>query len=155
MAERRITTSMRMASVIVLSAVVASCGGRDSPSGSNPETAVAPRAEPSPGPASSTSDAGVAPQASPSARCLPVVAAECGCVYSCAAGTETSPGRWQVRHPFWTEPLVARIDRWCVDGQCTEAFFGEIVCSGICPPRPADATCHFENDVCVGTAPTP
>jgi hypothetical protein len=89
-------------------------------------------------------------------RCLPVVAADCGCVYPCAAGTETAPGGWVFRHPAWrNEPINARIDRWCVEGQCTEAFFGEILCTGICAPRAADSTCHFESGACVGAQAEP
>ncbi len=88
-------------------------------------------------------------------RCLPVVAAGCGCVYTCGVGVETKPGVYAVRHPFWKDtPLVATVKPWCVAGTCTDAFHGEIVCSGICAPKPADATCHFEGDACVG-APSP
>ncbi|HJL15256.1 MAG TPA: hypothetical protein RMH99_06345 [Sandaracinaceae bacterium LLY-WYZ-13_1] len=80
-------------------------------------------------------------------RCLPVVAAECGCVYSCGLGTRDGDG-WSVRHAHWDRPIRARIDRWCVDGECTDAFFGEIVCSGICAPRPADPTCVIDASGC-------
>jgi hypothetical protein len=83
-------------------------------------------------------------------RCLPVVAADCGCVYTCGAGTETSPGKWNVVHPNWaTHGLGAKISPWCVSGDCTDAFHAEIVCSIICPPKPADHTCHFEGERCV------
>ncbi|MFO0546918.1 MAG: hypothetical protein U0271_00955 [Polyangiaceae bacterium] len=85
--------------------------------------------------------------------CLPVVAAECGCVYTCGVGHEDSPGRYSVEHPFWREPLQAKVDQWCSDGECTRAFFADIVCDGICGPRPADATCHFDGDRCVGALP--
>jgi hypothetical protein len=94
--------------------------------------------------------ASAAPSApSPAERCLPVVAASCGCVYSCAAGLETAPDTWSVSHPFWATPIIAQIASWCVDGACTDAFHGEITCNGICPPRPADPTCRFEGDACV------
>lgn len=88
------------------------------------------------------------PEASPASgtdrACLPVVAAECGCVYSCGAGRLQEDGSWLVRHPRWGEtPIRARIDRFCVGEECTEAFFGEIICGLICAPRPADPTCHF------------
>lgn len=86
---------------------------------------------------------------SPARRCLPVVAAECGCVYSCGLGTEDAPGRWSVAHEHWApDPIVARVDRWCAEGQCTEAFFGEIVCGGICSPRPAEPNCRLVGDRC-------
>lgn len=87
--------------------------------------------------------------ASPARRCLPVVAAECGCVYTCGLGTEQQPGRWSVAHEFWApHPVLARVDRWCVAGQCTEAFFGELPCSGICPPKPAEPGCRLVDDHC-------
>lgn len=93
------------------------------------------RGEQAPGP-------GPAPAAR---RCLPVVAADCGCVYSCGAGIRQQGGRYRVTHPFWRGTvLTARIDRWCVDGRCTDAFFADVVCDGICPPRPADPTCHID-----------
>jgi hypothetical protein len=85
------------------------------------------------------------------ARCLPVVAGACGCVYDCATGVPAGSDFWTVRHPFWGDkPLRARVDRWCAGSECTEAFMAEIVCDGICAPKPADATCHFEGDLCVG-----
>ena len=88
----------------------------------------------------------------PAKQCLPVVAAECGCVYSCALGTAVGD-RWAVTHPFWTTPITATVRPYCVDGQCTDAFHGEIVCSGICAPRPADPTCHLNpTGACVGGA---
>jgi hypothetical protein len=80
-------------------------------------------------------------------RCLPVVAVECGCVYPCGLGTRDGDG-WSVRHAHWDGPIRARIDRWCVDGECTDAFFGEIVCDGICAPRPADRTCVLDASGC-------
>jgi len=83
--------------------------------------------------------------------CLPVVAAECGCVYSCAPGVPQGGGRYTVTHSAWGgAPINARVRRWCASGQCTDAFFGEIPCSVVCMPRPADRTCHFEGDRCVG-----
>lgn len=107
-----------------------------------------------PGPANHAAPPTAAPPAPVAGerRCLPVVAADCGCVYTCGVGTRAGDG-WTVTHGFWTEPLRARLDRWCVDGQCSEAWFGEIVCSGICVPRPADATCHFDDaGACVGAS---
>jgi hypothetical protein len=84
-------------------------------------------------------------------RCLPVVAKDCGCVYTCAEGHETTPGVYSVRHSRWNDKaLTARVDRFCADGQCTDAFFADIVCDGICTPRPADATCRFQGNRCVG-----
>ena len=81
---------------------------------------------------------------------MPVVAKECGCTYSCGIG-ERDGDRWTVRHEFWKgATLRARVDAWCVDGQCTDAFFAEITCDGICAPKPADPTCHFDGDRCVG-----
>ena len=88
--------------------------------------------------------------ATPAKRCLPVVAADCGCVYSCGSGAETSPGKWNVTHPNWaTHGLEAKVAPWCVAGDCTDAFHAQIVCDGICRPKPADHTCHFEGDRCV------
>jgi hypothetical protein len=78
------------------------------------------------------------------ARCLPVVAPSCGCVYSCGTGTEISPGKWRVTHPFWgSTPLDAKVAPWCVGGVCTDAFHAALPCTVICAPKPADATCHF------------
>lgn len=84
-------------------------------------------------------------------RCLPVVAKECGCVYSCAAGTKDGD-TWKVKHPFWgTTELTAKVDKWCAGNACTEAFHAEIVCDGICMPKPADSTCHFDAaGACIG-----
>ena len=93
--------------------------------------------------ASSSADAGVK-------RCLPVVAAECHCTYSCGIGTETAPGEWTVTHPIWApSTLKAKVAPYCVAGDCTDAFHAEIVCSAICMPKPADHGCHFEADRCV------
>ncbi len=108
-----------------------------------------PRTEPAssaPEPTAETTTPEAAPTSGPGPerRCLPVVAAECGCVYSCGVGTRHAEG-WSVAHSFWGDtPIRARVDRWCVEGQCTEAFFGEIVCDGICPPRPAEPSCAFD-----------
>jgi hypothetical protein len=84
-------------------------------------------------------------------RCLPVVAKECGCVYTCGTGTRDGD-HWTVTHSFWKDmPLKAKVERWCVDEACTEAFAAEIVCSGICAPKPADPTCHFDaGGACIG-----
>jgi len=95
-----------------------------------------------------------APPAPAPARCLPVVAKECGCVYDCGVGKPNGDGTYTVSHQFWKDtPLRARIDRWCVDQQCTEVFAAEIVCDGTCPPRPADPGCAFHGDTCSGTPP--
>ncbi|WAS95555.1 hypothetical protein [Nannocystis punicea] len=115
------------------------------PQGGSP---AAPTPPPAPAPASAEPSSAPAPT-SPARRCLPVVAADCGCVYSCGLGTEQEPGRWSVAHEHWApQAITARVDRWCVDGRCTEAFFGEIVCSGICPPKPAEPNCRLVDDHC-------
>jgi hypothetical protein len=91
--------------------------------------------------------ASVAPAAK---KCLPVVAADCGCVYSCGTGTQTGPDKWSVVHPIWApHTLDAKVSRWCVGSDCTDAFHAQIVCDGVCAPKPADHTCHFEGDRCV------
>jgi hypothetical protein len=84
----------------------------------------------------------VPPTSNRAIRCLPVIADKCGCVYDCGVGTEASPGEYEVIHPFWgATKLTARVDRWCVDGKCTDAFFADIVCGGICVPKPARTDC--------------
>ena len=84
----------------------------------------------------------VAPAGGAAHRCLPVVAAECGCTYDCGDGVEIAPGAYEVTHAVWAPSTVrARIKPWCVAGDCTDAFFGEIVCSGICTPKPARQDC--------------
>lgn len=104
--------------------------------------------------ASATPSASASASAAPK-RCLPVVADACGCVYTCGVGAEISPGVWSVDHPVWAPNAVkAKIAPWCVSGDCTDAFHGEIVCSAICAPKPADHTCHFEGDRCVSTPPS-
>lgn len=124
-----------------LCVVLASCASSAPPS-SSPST-------PSPAPAERSAVAPTEPAEpiaaqGPERRCLPVVAADCGCVYSCGVGTRDAEG-WSVAHSFWGDtPIRARVDRWCVEEQCTEAFFGEIVCSLICAPRPADPSCAFD-----------
>jgi hypothetical protein len=87
-------------------------------------------------------------------RCLPVVAKECGCVYSCGVGTRDGD-IWKVKHAFWGDTeLTAKIDKWCAGNACTEAFHADIVCDGICLPKPADSTCHFNDaGACVGKKP--
>ena len=88
-------------------------------------------------------------------RCLPVVSQECGCVYTCGVGVQMGNGpTWNVSHGFWPGiPLTARVVAWCVAGSCTDAFAAELVCGGICAPKPADATCHFDaHGACVGAA---
>ena len=125
-----------------LAALITSCASSAPPAtsapapspGSTERPAVAPAAEP----------AEPVPAPAPERRCLPVVAAECGCVYSCGVGTRDADG-WSVAHSFWGDtPIRARVDRWCVEDQCTDAFFGEIVCALICAPRPADPSCAFD-----------
>ncbi len=75
-------------------------------------------------------------------RCLPVVARACGCVYDCGLGTPNGDGSYSVRHAFWGDtPLRATVAEWCVDGKCATVFDAEIVCDGICAPKPADPSC--------------
>jgi hypothetical protein len=91
----------------------------------------------------------------PPHRCLPVVSQECGCVYTCGDGVQVGNGAtWNVSHGFWPgTPLTARVVAWCVAGSCTDAFAAELVCGGICAPKPADATCHVDaQGACVGAA---
>lgn len=84
-----------------------------------------------------------APPADEATRCLPVVAAECGCVYPCGVGTLVADKRYRVQHAAWKGvTLEARVDTWCVDGACTEAFFAEILCLAICAPKAADPSCR-------------
>ncbi|CAN5235453.1 hypothetical protein BH09MYX1_BH09MYX1_61330 [soil metagenome] len=91
----------------------------------------------------------------PAKRCLPVVAGDCGCVYACGLGVETAPGKYTVNHAFWGgTPLVAKVAPWCIDADCTDAFHAEIPCDGICPKKPADHSCHFDDEGrCVGSPP--
>jgi len=98
----------------------------------------------------------VKPSATPERRCLPVVAKDCGCVYTCGGGERTGD-HWIVRHSFWNDaPLNAVVEPWCVAGKCTDAFAAEIVCGVICAPKPADSTCHFDpSGACVGAPQTP
>ncbi|HEV8323728.1 MAG TPA: DUF1304 domain-containing protein [Myxococcota bacterium] len=100
------------------------------------------------------STAAPATAAAAGARCLPVVSKECGCVWDCAAGVSAGGDKWIVRPAFWRgAELRARIDRWCVGPDCTDAFDVELdACDSKCVPRPADATCRFEGDRCVGAA---
>ena len=95
-----------------------------------------------------------APSAVVERRCLPVVAKECGCVYSCGTGIKDGDF-WKVTHPFWRNTeLTAKVEKWCAGVACTEAFHAEIVCDGICMPKPADTTCHFDDKgACVGKKP--
>ena len=85
----------------------------------------------------------------PEKKCLPVVAKECGCVYTCGVGTRMGD-HWMVTHAFWKDTqLKAKIEQWCVDRSCTDVFAAEIVCGGICAPKPAETSCHFApGDVC-------
>jgi hypothetical protein len=105
-----------------------------------------------PEPAPPVAPVAPAPSVPPFARrCLPVVAKECHCVYTCGVG-EARGDHWMVRHAFWKDSeLEARTEQWCVGDTCTEAFAAKIVCDAICAPKPADATCHFDaTGACVG-----
>jgi hypothetical protein len=83
------------------------------------------------------------------ARCLPVVAFDCGCVYGCGRGQPNADGSYAVTYsPKWSDPVRAVVKPWCVDGRCTDAFAGEIGCDGVCLPKPADPTCRLEGDTC-------
>jgi hypothetical protein len=98
----------------------------------------APASRPEPGSPATTA------LTAPEHRCLPVVAKACGCVYACGSGEHTGD-HWTVTHAFWRDtPLRATLQPWCVDGTCTDVFAAEIVCGGICAPRPADPTCQFD-----------
>lgn len=134
------------------------------PDGGSPASTPPPAPAPAPSPSSpaptrerttaAPAPASAAEPAAPARRCLPVVAAACGCVYSCGLGVEAAPGRWSVEHEHWAPLAVtARVDRWCVDGRCTEAFFGELPCSAICSPRPAEPLCRLADDRCVLAMP--
>jgi hypothetical protein len=133
-----------LSSLLLVLACDPSAGGKSA--GPRAPAAAEVKAAPAPGAKAAAVEAR-APEAA--RRCLPVVAAECGCVYSCGLGTEEAAGEWSVRHEFWgAAPVKARVDRWCVDGRCTEAFFGEIVCSGICPAKPAEPNCRLVGERC-------
>ena len=106
-----------------------------------------------PAPERVANDVGVDAAAPEQDRCLPVVAADCGCVWGCGIGTPLADGRYQVIHEHWASTITAHIDQWCVDGECTAAFFGDIVCDGICSPSPADPTCHFVGHACRSEQP--
>jgi hypothetical protein len=88
-------------------------------------------------------------------RCLPFVAAECGCVYPCAPGRQDAEGHWTVHAEPWGDLPGARIDRFCVDGECADAFHVLLVCTITCAPRPADETCHFDDGQCVSERVAP
>jgi hypothetical protein len=94
------------------------------------------------------------PPPAPETKCLPVVAKECGCVYTCGAGTRDG-AHWTVTHAFWKDAkLKATVEPWCFEGTCTDAFSAEVVCGGICPAKAADATCHFDaSGACRSAAP--
>jgi hypothetical protein len=126
--------------LLLLALAACSSGGHATPPSTEPLQSTA-------GPTASEADPN---EPETTDRCLPVVAADCGCVYDCGVGTLQPNGLYSVTHSFWgTTPITARIDEWCADGACTEAFFGNIVCDGICAPKPANSTCHFEGDACV------
>ncbi len=126
--------------------LLGSCGASASeamtpfePAGPAPGTAPAPEPEPEPEPE----------QLADASRCLPVVSVECGCVYDCGVGgPPDASGVLSVNHAFWSEPITARVQQWCVDGECTEAFAAELVCGIICAPKPADPTCAFRDGRC-------
>ena len=85
-------------------------------------------------------------------RCLPAVAASCSCVYPCSSGVRSDDrGRYAVRIPGFGKPVDAEIAPWCVNGECTDAFFTDLVCSALCEPKLADRTCRFDVERgCVG-----
>ena len=126
----------------IVALALAACGPDRHPS-------PAPLANRAPGAPAAASPTAAAPER----RCLPVVSDACGCVYTCGVGVRVAAG-WTVTHPFWgDEPLAAQLGRFCVGDACTEAFHVELVCDGICAPRAADATCHFDDrGACVGAA---
>lgn len=81
---------------------------------------------------------------------MPVVAPRCGCVYGCGTGVRQANGSYAVHHSFWNNTtLKAHIADWCQNGECTPAFHAELICDIVCPPKPADMSCHFEGDRCV------
>ncbi len=83
-------------------------------------------------------------------RCLPVIAKECHCSYTCGTGVRDGD-HWMVTHEVWKDPIKARIEQYCEHQPCTPVFAGEIVCAGICNAMPVDATCHFDGSgVCRG-----
>lgn len=128
--------------IVALALALAACGADPRPPTAAPANHAA------------TTPAAPAPTAAaPDRRCLPVVSDACGCVYTCGVGVRVAAG-WTVTHPFWgDEPLAAQLGRFCVGDACTEAFHVELVCDGICAPRAADATCHFDDrGACVGAA---
>ena len=79
----------------------------------------------------------------PDQRCLPVVSKQCGCTYTCGLGTRAGD-RWNVHHAFWQDAeLHATIIAWpSTTGGTTEAFDVDIVCDGICMPKPVDPKCE-------------
>ena len=120
--------------------VLASCGASSSEAATPAEAA-----RPAPVPAAAPE----AEQLSGASRCLPVVSVECGCVYDCGVGgPPDASGVVTVNHAFWSEPITARVQQWCVNGECTEAFAAELVCGVICDPKPADPTCAFRQGRC-------
>lgn len=87
-------------------------------------------------------------------RCLPAVAAACGCVYPCTVGSRRlDDGAYDVQLSGFPEPVTGRVKRWCVGKACTDAFFVELLCTAVCSPKPADATCHFDATGACGGAP--
>lgn len=80
--------------------------------------------------------------AAPTARCLPVVSGDCGCSYPCHVG-DPAGARWVLS---WGDGKVdADVTRWCIDRACTDAFYADLVCDGVCPITAADPTCHFDS----------
>ena len=72
-----------------------------------------------------------------------MVAKECHCVYDCGKGESTDGTHWKVTHDFWKgTKLDAVIEPWCVEGKCTDVFAAQIVCDGICSPKPARSDCR-------------
>jgi hypothetical protein len=89
-------------------------------------------------------------QASPESatRCLPVIAKECHCAYTCGTGVADGD-HWTVTHEMWKDPIKARVEQFCEGQPCTPVFAGEIVCDGICGAMTVETTCHFDtNGVC-------
>jgi hypothetical protein len=83
-------------------------------------------------------------------RCLPVIAKECHCSYTCGTGVRDGD-HWMVTHEVWKDPLKARVEQYCEGQPCTPVFAGEIVCDSICNAMPVDTTCHFDaSGVCRG-----
>ena len=137
--------------VLVTLCAIVSCSEPDTP-----RDGAAPTVAPSSPlvPSARSGEAGTTGENPPTAltsnaRCLPAVAAACGCVYPCSIGRPSEGGPYDVDLVGFDAPLRARVAPWCVGGRCTDAFHVELLCSAVCTPRPADDTCHFERSRCV------